>query len=190
MYKLPSTDPQATRYPYHSDKLQPEEITTDHQQALKPLSTPQAQPMTSVALISPGAYDTVLLQIRSTSEKKFLHIYWYVTFSSQMRLNTEMLEVSQTSKGWIQRELVRLGKLFQYFPLSLAQHEMTCCGVTAGTSSIVLPLVISLVFYALISMAAKILSKRSMTQASSSSFPTKPLMSSAKCKLVIVLLPY
>ena len=64
--------------------------------------------MTSVALISPGAYDTVLLQIRSTSEKKFLHIYWYVTFSSQMSLNTEMLEVSQTR---IQRELVRLGKL-------------------------------------------------------------------------------
>ena len=30
MYKLPSTDPQATRCPYHSDKLQPEEITTDH----------------------------------------------------------------------------------------------------------------------------------------------------------------
>lgn len=27
--------------------------------------------MTSVALISPGAYDTVLLQIRSTSEKSF-----------------------------------------------------------------------------------------------------------------------
>ena len=40
--------------------------------------------------------------------KKFLHIYWYVTFSSQMSLNTEMLEVSQTR---IQRELVRLGKL-------------------------------------------------------------------------------
>ena len=40
-------------------------------QALKPLSTQQAQPMTSVALISPGAYDTVLLPIRSTSEKNF-----------------------------------------------------------------------------------------------------------------------
>ena len=36
--------------------------------------------------------------------KKFFRIYWYVTFSSQMSLNTEMLEVSQTNKGWIQRE--------------------------------------------------------------------------------------
>ena len=43
-------------------------------QALKPLSTQQAQPMTSVALISPGAYDTVLLQIRSTSEKISPHL--------------------------------------------------------------------------------------------------------------------
>jgi len=49
--------------------------------------------------------------------KKFFHIYWYVTFSSQMSLNTEMLEVSQTSKGWIQREYVRLGKLFYGFML-------------------------------------------------------------------------
>ena len=52
-------------------------------------------------------------------------------------------------------------------------------------------LVISLVFSALISMpkAAEVLSRRSTREASSSSFPARSSMSSAKRKLVIVLPP-
>ena len=52
-------------------------------------------------------------------------------------------------------------------------------------------LVISLVFSALISMpkAAEVLSRRSTREASYSSFPARPSMSSAKRKLVIVLPP-
>ena len=52
-------------------------------------------------------------------------------------------------------------------------------------------LVISLVFSALISMpkAAEVLSRRSTREASYSSFPARPSMSSAKRKLVIGLPP-
>ena len=52
-------------------------------------------------------------------------------------------------------------------------------------------LVISLVFSALIFMskAAEVLSRRSTREASSSSFPARPSMSSAKRKLVIVQPP-
>ena len=119
MYKLPSTDPQATRCPYNSDEGQPEEITPDQQYS----SQTTFYSTSPVNDFCDTDYPRCLWHSPPTDKfkihfrKNFFHTYWYVTFSSQMSLSTEMLEVSQTSKDWIQREYVRLGKLFYGFML-------------------------------------------------------------------------